>query len=140
MTWREGSRELDSTGKKVLLPLSRWFLLVWLILPLPHLCILRAPQALYQPYRWQCHGLLTIPGRQLPKQLLPCKSLEQVWHVFSHLALPELDTLSSCLWFTPAKVIKVVCCKGWFRVQCWDTAPASTPLLQAGEKSRKSNP
>lgn len=32
-----------------------------------------------QPYRWQCHGLLTTPGRQLPKQLLPCQSLERVW-------------------------------------------------------------
>lgn len=32
-----------------------------------------------QPYRLQCHGLLTIPGWQLPKQLLPCQSLEWLW-------------------------------------------------------------
>lgn len=51
--------------------------------PNPHECLLRATQAYQvlhnQPYRWQCHGLLTIPGRQLPKQLHPCQSLEWVW-------------------------------------------------------------
>lgn len=62
--------------------MSRWLLLVWLTLPLTPTCASSGQPRLakhFIPYRWQCHGLLTIPGKQLPKQLLPCKSLEQVW-------------------------------------------------------------
>lgn len=38
VTWRGGSRQLDSTGKKILVPLSRWLLLVWLTMPLTPTC------------------------------------------------------------------------------------------------------
>lgn len=137
-TWSGESRELGSTGREVLLPSSGWLLLVWPTLPLSPTCAPsgkpRLTKRLSQSYRGQCHGLLTTPVRQLTKNCF----LAKAWsgsgqHIFSHLALPELDTLSSCLWFTPAKVIKVVCCKGWFRAQCWDTAPAPSPLLHTGE-------